>query len=72
MRVTGFGEHLTEKPGQGEGKRSRHTDEGVCLAEEERRGAYVSTGGDGGPAEESAERATAAALSSEPGMQLCW
>lgn len=35
MRVTGFGEHLTEKPGQGE-DRSRHPDEGVYLAEEER------------------------------------
>lgn len=36
MRATGFGEHLTEKPGQGEDRRSRHTDEGVYLAEEER------------------------------------
>lgn len=29
------GEHLTEKPGQGEDRKSRHPDEGVYLAEGE-------------------------------------
>lgn len=74
LRVIGFGEHLTEKPGQGEGRRSWHTDEGECLAEEERRGAQClcDDWGDGGHTEESAPRTTAAALSSEPGRQLCW